>query len=48
MRICSAAGPLVLETFLKHYLTPKSATASSKAREDLIYDEGEPGSSSDQ
>jgi len=33
------AGPLVLETFFKHFLSPKSATSKSKAREDLIYDE---------
>ena len=35
------AGPLVLETFFKHFLSAKTVSAKSKAREDLIYDEGE-------
>ena len=38
---CSA-GPLVLETFLKHFLTPKKSRPTDTAREDLMYDEGEP------
>jgi hypothetical protein len=37
-----SAGPLVLETFFKHFLSHKSLLSSSKARsDDLIYDEGE-------
>jgi hypothetical protein len=33
------AGPLVLETFVKHYLGPKRSK-DDEARDDLMFDEG--------
>lgn len=36
----ASAGPLVLDTFFKHFFSHKSLTARSKARgDDLLYDE---------
>lgn len=38
------AGPLILETFLKHYLDPRRYKEEKKApdaRVDFMYDEGE-------
>lgn len=36
------AGPLLLDTLFKHYLSPRqhSNDDKNKAREDLMYDEG--------
>lgn len=39
------AGPLLLETFFKHFLSHQKILKSSAARgEDIMYDEGEPWS----
>ena len=39
--ILIVAGPLVLETFFKHYLFRNPLKHEGQAREDLMYDEGE-------
>ncbi|WWD17016.1 hypothetical protein CI109_101452 [Kwoniella shandongensis] len=35
----AAAGPIVLETLIKHFLGPKSGPDKNKAKDDLMYDE---------
>jgi hypothetical protein len=38
------AGPLVIETLFKHFISHKALMKDSKARgDDLMYDEGESG-----
>ena len=38
--VVTQSGPILLETFLKHYFS-KKAGKSSVAREELLFDEGE-------
>jgi hypothetical protein len=34
------AGPIMLETAIKHYFTRKKVTKDSEARDEFLYDEG--------
>jgi hypothetical protein len=38
--VVSQAGPVLLETAIKHYLMKKKVTKDTKARGDFMYDEG--------
>jgi hypothetical protein len=39
--VVTQAGPVLLETAIKHYLMKKKVTKDTKARGDFMYDEGE-------
>jgi hypothetical protein len=40
--VVTQAGPVLLETAIKHYLLKKKVTKDTQARKDFMYDEGEP------
>lgn len=39
--VVTQAGPVLLETAIKHYLMKKKVMKDTKARGDFMYDEGE-------
>lgn len=39
--VVTQAGPVLLETAIKHYLLKKKVTKDTQARSDFMYDEGE-------